>query len=147
MDNWLEASDVLHDTDRPFQVRSDTTVVRVLGTAYNVDRQDSNRVVVDVYRGAVALESSTSNSRVLHKGERRRVLDGGVTTAPAVRIAKAQPRPDWTAGWFEANDVSLHVLIAKVQRYSAKPITVRDDVTASLPVSGPYRASSLKPNI
>lgn len=131
--------DVRHDADRPFQVRSDSTLVRVLGTAFNVDRQDDNRVVVDVYRGAVALKSSTSVSRVLHKGERSRVLDGGITTAPAVRVAKVQPRPDWTAGWFEATDVPLHVLIAKVQRYSAQPISVEDDRTAKLPVSGRFR--------
>lgn len=131
--------DVRHDPDRPFYVRSDTTKVRVLGTAFNVDRQAANRVIVDVYRGAVAVEADKAAPRVLHRGERSRVLNGGISTSPAIQLATAQARPDWTAGWFEATDVPLAVLVAKVQRHVSQPISFADQSLATLPVSGRFR--------
>jgi len=136
--------DVAHERWRPFLVRSGDTSVAVLGTAFNVDRQDATRTAVEVYRGAVALDAGQSDHLVLRKGDRARVVDDRITTQapnPAAG-ATAAARPDWTAGWFEASDVPLSVLIAKVQRHSAKPIRLRDPALAALPVSGRFRVSN-----
>lgn len=135
--------DVAHERWRPFYVQSGATSVSVLGTAFNVDRQSATRTAVEVYRGAVALDAGQSDHLVLRKGDRARVVDDRITTlAPNPTVgAIASAKPDWTAGWFEAADVPLSVLIAKVQRHSARPIRLRDPALGALPVSGRFRVS------
>lgn len=132
--------DVTHDADRPFEVESGDTRVRVLGTAFNVDRQSANRTVVEVYRGAVAVASEGTTRRVLRKGEQTRVLAGRIAEPVRAHPATAD-QPDWTSGWFEADDVPLSVLIAKVQRYASQPIRLTGAKTADIPVSGRFRIS------
>ena len=135
--------DVAHERWRPFLVRSGSTSVRVLGTAFNVDRQSATRTAVEVYRGAVTLEAPRAEDIVLHKGDRARVVNDRIApqaTNPDAHVA-GHDRPDWTAGWFEAADVPMSVLIAKVQRYSVRPIRLRDPRLAALPVSGRFQVS------
>ena len=135
--------DVAHERWRPFLVRSGSTSVRVLGTAFNVDRQSATRTAVEVYRGAVTLEAPRAEDIVLHKGDRARVVDDRIAAQAPNPDANAagHDRPDWTAGWFEAADVPMSVLIAKVQRYSVRPIRLRDPRLAALPVSGRFQVS------
>ena len=135
--------DVAHERWRSFHVHSGETTVAVLGTAFNVDRQDATRTAVEVYRGAVALDAGQSDHLVLRKGDRARVVNDRITTQAPDPTAGAivAARPDWTAGWFEATDVPLSVLIAKVQRHSARTIRLRDAALGALPVSGRFRVS------
>lgn len=133
--------DVQHEAHRPFVVHSDATAVRVLGTAFNVDRQSMTRTVVEVYRGAVALEAAGAKTTVLRRGSRARVLDGRIAPqAPVLRYA-VQDRPDWQSGWFEAADVPMGVLVDKMQRYCDRPIRLDDPTVAAMPVSGRFRVS------
>ncbi|MEZ0496692.1 FecR family protein [Sphingomonas sp. IW22] len=130
--------DVTHDPHRPFEVRSGNASVRVLGTAFNVDRQSDSRTVVEVYRGAVAVEAAAASPLVLKKGQQTRIL-GKDVVAPAQPRSGAAQTPDWTTGWFEANDVPLSVLIAKVQRHARQTIRIESAEVADLPVSGRFR--------
>ncbi|MBB5684862.1 FecR family protein [Sphingobium boeckii] len=135
--------DVAHERWRPFLVKSGSTSVRVLGTAFNVDRQSATRTAVEVYRGAVTLDTPRTQDIVLHKGDHARVVDDRITaqaTNPNAGVGR-HDKPDWTAGWFEASDVPMSVLIAKVQRYSLRPIRLRDPKMAALPVSGRFQVS------
>ena len=133
--------DVAHERWRPFLVRSGSTSVRVLGTAFNVDRQSATRTAVEVYRGAVTLEAPRAEDIVLHKGDRARVVNDRIAPQATNPDVAGHDRPDWTAGWFEAADVPMSVLIAKVQRYSVRPIRLRDPRLAALPVSGRFKVS------
>lgn len=129
--------DVRHETSRTFQVASDSTSVRVLGTAFNVDRQSPTRTAVAVYRGAVEVGVAGQANLILRKGEGTRVVNGHI--AALARVADTVP--DWKSGWFEAADIPLGVLIGKVQRYSTRPIVVQDAALLALPISGRFRIS------
>jgi transmembrane sensor len=129
--------DVHHESARSFQVASGTTSVRVLGTAFNVDRQSATRTAVSVYRGAVEVAVDGKPDRVLHKGDGARVVDGRVTEQPRI----VESSPDWKSGWFVASDVPLGVLISKVQRYSARPIELHGSTLQTLPISGRFHVS------
>lgn len=132
--------DVHHETDRSFTVHSGSTSVRVLGTAFNVDRQGPDRTVVEVYRGAVALESGRDENLVLRKGQGARVIRDGLAR-PTGFDPIAHARPDWQSGWFEAADVPMNVLVAKVQRYTGRPIRFGNAGIAARPVSGRFHVS------
>lgn len=129
--------DVHHERARIFRVASGTTTVRVLGTAFNVDRQGPTRTAVAVYRGAVEVGVAGEADLVLRKGDGARVVDGHVSAQSRI----ADSAPDWKSGWFEASDVPLGVLIGKVQRYSARPILLRDAALQTLPISGRFHVS------
>ena len=129
--------DVRHENARTFEVASGSTAVRVLGTAFNVDRQGPSRTVVAVYRGAVDVAVDGERDLVLRKGDAAHVLDGHIAAQPRT----AETAPAWKSGWFEASNVPLGVLIDKVQRYSARPILVKDRAVLTLPISGRFRIS------
>jgi len=129
--------DVRHERARIFRVASGTTSVRVLGTAFNVDRQGPMRTAIMVYRGAVEVGVAGKADVVLRKGDGARVVDGHVVAQPRV----AAVAPDWKSGWFEASDIPLGVLIGKVQRYSPRPILLRDRSLQALPISGRFHVS------
>lgn len=129
--------DVRHESVRTFRVASGSTTVRVLGTAFNVDRQSATRTAVAVYRGAVEVGVAGEADLVLRKGDGARVVDGHVTAQPHIAVSA----PDWKSGWFEASDIPLGVLIGKVQRYSARPILLQDAALQALPISGRFHVS------
>ena len=129
--------DVRHESARAFRVESGSTTVRVLGTAFNVDRQGPTRTAVAVYRGAVEVGVADQADLVLRKGDGARVVDGHVTAQPRIAVSA----PDWKSGWFEASDIPLGVLIGKVQRYSARPILLQDAALQALPISGRFHVS------
>lgn len=129
--------DVRHERARLFEVASGTTAVRVLGTAFNVDRQSPTRTAVAVYRGAVEVAVVGERDLVLRKGDGARVVDGHIAAQPHT----AEAAPAWKSGWFEASNVPLGVLIDKVQRYSARPILVDDRAVLALPISARFRIS------
>jgi len=129
--------DVRHERVRIFRVASGTTSVRVLGTAFNVDRQSPTRTAVVVYRGAVEVGVAGETELVLNTGYGARVVDGHVSAQRRI----AGGAPDWKSGWFEASDVPLGVLIDKVQRYSARPILLQDRALQALPISGRFHVS------
>jgi transmembrane sensor len=126
--------DVRHEAIRAFRVTSGSTTVSVLGTAFNVDRQDTNRTIIEVYRGAVELDVGASPHRILRKGEGARVVDGHISTQPSVSDAG----PEWKSGWFDATNVPLGVLISKVQRYSKRSIIISEKGLADIPISGRF---------
>lgn len=133
--------DVRHERWRRFEVHSGATAVRVLGTAFNVDRQSPTRTAVEVFRGAVALEARGDADIVLRKGERARVIGDHISTQTAATLVKMGDRPDWTSGWFEAADVPMNVLLAKAQRHSPRPIRLVDPAIGAMPVSGRFHVS------
>jgi transmembrane sensor len=133
--------DIHHEAARPFVVHSGSTDVRVLGTAFNVDLQGPGRTIVQVFRGAVALDSGRAQSVVLRRGEGARVVNDRLAARPAAFDIAQHGRPDWRSGWFEAADVPMGVLVDKVRRYSDMPIRFTDPALAERPVSGRFRVS------
>ena len=88
--------DVRHESARTFEVASGGTAVRVLGTAFNVDRQSPTRTVVAVYRGAVDVAVAGEHNLVLRKGDAAHVVDGHIAAQPRT----AETAPAWKSGWF-----------------------------------------------
>jgi transmembrane sensor len=69
---------VTHNPARPFRVDSDSTVVKVLGTWFAVNRRSSS-VTVSVLKGRVAVDDSvlTDGERVLTAGEEVKIMSTG----------------------------------------------------------------------
>lgn len=131
--------DVRHEARRTFRVKSGDASIRVLGTAFNVDHQAPDRTAVEVYRGAVEIGGADGGRQVLKTGGAANVLAGRISLRPGPR----QDRPEWEAGWFDASDIPLGVLIDKIRRYAPQPIVASDPTLLNLPVSGRFHISDV----
>ncbi|QYF85646.1 FecR domain-containing protein [Brevundimonas sp. PAMC22021] len=127
--------DVPHD-GRPFSVGVGDGVVQVMGTAFNVDRSEGGRTEVDLYRGAVRINTRTGTSMALVPGERG-VLEHG----RARKAAFTPSAPDWMGGWFDTSDATLSQLVEEMDRFSQTPIVVADERARRIRISGRFRVA------
>lgn len=114
--------DVTHDPSRPFLVSASDRTVRVLGTSFVV-RRDAGRVDVTLLSGSVAVERSGATTVQLQPGERYRQLrdQPARIDRPRIDIVTA-----WRSGKLLLDDTPLADAIAEMNRYSSRPIILRD---------------------
>src|SRR5262249_53909848 len=70
--------DVKHDARRPFRVDAGPAQVRVLGTAFDLDRHAAGQVDLAVYRGAVRLQATGGGWERVVRGQRAAVIGGEI---------------------------------------------------------------------
>lgn len=127
--------DVAHDPARPFTVYAGDGMVRVLGTAFNVDRT-VGRMEVAVYRGAVRLAGrGDARGEWVPAGWRGHVVRGHA--GPAVRFDARTD--DIRQGWLDVDALRLGDLVAILNRRSGPIIQPPPARLADLPISGRFR--------
>ncbi|ATY31558.1 FecR family protein [Sphingomonas psychrotolerans] len=126
--------DVAHERLRGFAVDAGGAKVSVLGTAFDVDRVDRDTRVIQVYRGMVGVHAGSgrqwrlpAGSGLELEGERVRSLKGS-----------GDKRPDWTQGWFEANETPVRQLVQRLNRSIDRPIVLADPSIGALLVTGRF---------
>lgn len=127
--------DVTHDAKRPFTVRAGDGAVRVLGTAFYVDRT-AGRMDLAVYRGAVRLAGrGDARGEWVPAGWRGHVVHGHAS--PAARFdARAD---DLRRGWLDVDALRLGDLVTILNRRSGPAIKPPPAPLADLPISGRFR--------
>ncbi len=125
--------DVAHDADRPFEVLAGSAEIRVLGTAFDVNRS-ADGVELAVYRGRVKL-MAFGTQLILTAGQRT-TLSNGQMSAPTTFDPSA---PDWRTGWLDTEGVTLANLVERLNRHSAHRISITDPRIAAIQVSGRFR--------
>lgn len=128
--------DVRHEAWRPFRVASGDNEVKVLGTAFNVDRQSDTSIFVEVFRGRVGLGPRNGRLVPIEKGNAGHMAGKRLILS---RLDPSQQEPEWKSGWFDAAEVPLPVLIDKLNRYSAKPIVIRRRDLLQRSITGRFR--------
>lgn len=132
--------DVAHDPARPFTVRAGDGVVRVLGTAFNVDRT-AGRMDVAVYRGAVRLAGrDDARGEWVPAGWRGHVVRGHAR--PAARFDARMD--DAGQGWLDVDGLRLVDLVAILNRRSGPVIVPPPAPLANLPISGRFRTDDAR---
>ncbi len=133
---------------RPFLVEAGPASVRVVGTRFNVDRQQ-DAVRVSVAEGRVAVHAGGASS-LLEPGQQVRVQDGRLGAVAKVEGAEVGA---WKDGQLLFERTPLREVLGVLQRYHAKPLRLVDPALGSLPVSGVFdsahvdRLLSLLPGI
>ncbi|WP_447756637.1 FecR family protein [Sphingopyxis fribergensis] len=132
--------DVAHAADRPFSVIVAGRKVTALGTLFEV-RLDQNRLRVTLLRGRVRVDeqpAATAATKVpaptfLSPGEQFSLATG---LAPVVQSVDVEQQLLWRQSLVEFDDAPIGDAIAELNRYSAKPIVVRDPRVADMRISG-----------
>lgn len=122
-------------TWRPFEVAAGDTTVRVVGTAFDVMRQNTE-VAVTVLSGIVDVRGRDGEVTRLVAGDRVRSEAGqlGTPDRPDVDTLTA-----WKDGRLVFDRTPLHEVLAQVRRYSLTPVELGGDARlAQMEVTGVF---------
>jgi transmembrane sensor len=123
---------VAKDPVRPFTVSSGDTVVRAVGTRFNVYRQDS-QTTVTVIEGSVVV----ADGEMLNAGHRAEVAAKHITQKPV-----AVPERDiaWRERRLIFEDRTIADVVAEFNRYNTRKIVIEDADLAGERINGVFDA-------
>jgi transmembrane sensor len=147
---------VAHDRARPFLVHAGDSVVRAVGTEFDVRVRDANQIEVIVNDGQVEVQAaeppptagigprprSTPAPRVLEAGERLRTGVADVVVQ-AVSVADLSKTMAWRQGAVVFEGEPLSEAIAELGRYTDTRFVVTDPKITTLPVGGRFRTDDV----
>ena len=129
--------DVAHDGRRPFIVNADGTLVRAIGTKFNV-RLRSDVTELTVIQGVVAVRNGESAVRRIESGRSAAVRSGSIAVTH-LEPATIKQRIAWQEGMVEFQGDTLAQAVEEFNRYRAEPLVIGDPAIASLRVGGAFR--------
>jgi transmembrane sensor len=140
--------DVAHDTRRPFDVHAGSTVVRAVGTSFDVRRRGAEEVDVVVTDGKVLVRSDKSAVEgAMDTSPTAIVTAGEAATAGTTRldVKKVDPRDTtrrlaWQAGELAFQGESLGEVINEFNRYSRRHLELADPSLQNIRVGGNFKA-------
>lgn len=140
---------VAKDTQRPFAIEVDGTLVRATGTAFNV-RRAADGLDVIVTEGRVRLQpagGSASEGWDLAAGERARLAGGGAANQPEIApvdAATLERELSWRAQHLEFEEVPLSVAIAEFNNRNARQLAIGDEAAGAVLIAGTFRADQVE---
>lgn len=129
--------DVAHDAKRPFIVNADGTLVRAVGTMFNV-RLRPDVTELTVIEGIVAVRNGDSAVRRIESGRSAAVRSGSIAVTH-LEPAKIKQRVAWQEGMVEFEGDTLAQAVEEFNRYRPTPLVIGDPAIASLRVGGAFR--------
>ena len=142
----LNAGQALFDISktvyRPFQVDAGAARVTVLGTLFNVAREEQ-AVHVALLRGSVDVQSITdpAQQRRLIPGQQLAVLNGQLQPTDNADTSRVLA---WQDRKLVFSRTPLSQAIAQIQRYRQAPIRLDDPGLADLPISGVFKTDNVE---
>jgi transmembrane sensor len=154
MQNGEAYFSVAPNRERPFIVKVGKLRVRAVGTAFNI-RHSGERVVVTVTKGIVDVysvdpEQLDADAADIVSPAAVRVSAGSALTlaGPGMRPSLAAADPAralaWREGRLEYINEPLSAVIADVNRYSSRPVAIRDAAVAQLTFTGTVFTNSVE---
>jgi transmembrane sensor len=149
---------VAHDAARPFYVHAGDSVVRAVGTAFEVrvlaDQHvdivvDEGRVEVRPAAMTVALRNGASPAheatavRAISAGQRLSTASKDLTVTP-VSEQQLSSELAWREGAIIFDGEALGEAVVEIERYTDARITISDPATAALRVGGRFRTGDLQ---
>ena len=123
--------DVVHDASKPFEVRSEEAVIRVLGTAFDVAQREAG-LSVEVRDGTVGV-----NKQYRLGAGQRLWIDRNTGNATQSLVM-----PDEVAGWIKGaqffENASVAQVVEQLDRYQRGWIVINDPALANKRVTGLY---------
>jgi transmembrane sensor len=126
---------VAHDVLRPFSVAAGRQDIVATGTSFNVDLL-GRQLLVTLLEGHVIVMPHEGDKRIeMDAGEQLVIAPVGVPHITHVNVDHAVA---WEKGRLVFQDEPLASVVRRVGRYSAHPITISDETTANLRISGVF---------
>lgn len=123
--------EVASDAKRPFTVRTTHGTAEALGTAFNVFANAAFTAVA-VTEGRVGVTSPDGDTGTLQATQRARLAEGDLVLENAPRPADIAA---WRTGRLVYDGITLQALVADLNRYLPKPMSLADARLADMSVS------------
>ena len=138
LDKGEAVFEVSKEPARPFQVAAGSALITVTGTKFSVG-VINNVVDVRVFEGSVIVGRQVGDSLNLTGGERA-LIDSyrGV----AVSTISDDALATWESGWIETDAMALSHVVARLNRYTTKPIIISSEELKTRAVYGRFRLDS-----
>ncbi|HEX3845644.1 MAG TPA: FecR domain-containing protein [Steroidobacteraceae bacterium] len=137
--------DVVHDPARPFYVHAADTVIRDVGTQFEVRLHSDRDIDVLVDEGQVEVRGPVAADwvRALSAGEQLFIA------GPRLKVMSVSPRQvaddlAWREGALVFDGEPLSQALAEVGRYTRTRIVLVGPKVASLPISGRFRTDDVQ---
>ena len=121
---------------RPFVVEAGGTETRALGTRFDVYLPKGDGVQVTLLEGFVRVSEDAAGGNVILSPGEQMTLRAGERTVSSVDTSQFKT---WAPGMIPFTDVTLAIVAAQLNRYSATKIRV-DEAIAGGRISGAFRA-------
>lgn len=133
---------VAHDSKRPFEVIAGTTVVRAVGTRFNVDRR-GERTTVTVLEGRVVVQQrgpeKIATPAVLAAAER--VIVTSSRMGATERVENVAPVTAWTQRRLIFNDRPIGEVAEEFNRYNRLQVAIIDPELRRQEITGVFDAN------
>ena len=138
--------DVVHDEKRPFVVDAGSSVIRDIGTRFNVNRT-TNSVRIGVLEGRVEVrrtDAATIAPVTLGRGQGAQIVEARDPARSGPILVTVQESPGaWRDGRLVFDNVRLADLSADVNRYYAPGVTLGSATVGDLRVTAAFRTSEI----
>jgi transmembrane sensor len=138
--------DVVHDASRPFVVDAGSSMIRDIGTRFNVNRTSSS-VRIGVLEGRVEVrrtDAATVAPVTLGRGQGAQVVQAANPSLSGPIVVTTQEAPGaWRDGRLVFDNVRLADLSADVNRYYAPGVTLGSAAVGDLRVTAAFRTSEI----
>jgi len=104
--------EVKHNDHSPFIVHSGGVQVKVLGTKFNVSAYNSNKVLVTLVKGKVAV-TAPSGKATLHVGDQVQILNGDVKK----QQVDTETYTSWVDGTYEFDDMPMEEIMKQLSSW------------------------------
>ncbi|WP_262071853.1 FecR domain-containing protein [Stenotrophomonas sp. Marseille-Q5258] len=126
---------------RPLRVQAGNSTIEDIGTTFQVERWQDNRIDVALLDGAVEVRSDGTQGGHLmlsQPGQQLQVqASGQITPGPTLPQGTADA---WLDGRLVFDATPLQTVVERMNRYHATPMVIADPAIAALAVSGTFRA-------
>ena len=131
--------DVAHDAQHPFSVSAGSRRFTAVGTAFEV-RLDPAQVKITMVAGKVAVERVDAavgpQRRYIVAGDQLTAAGGAPDRVERVDVERAT---SWSEGRIVFSDAPLAEVVAEINRYSARPVSIGDPALAEMRVGGMFK--------
>ncbi|WP_422506606.1 FecR family protein [Stenotrophomonas sp. GZD-301] len=126
---------------RPLRVLAAHSTIEDIGTTFQVERWQDDRIDVALLEGAVEVRSEGAQGghhALSQPGQQLQVqTTGRITPGPTLVQGTADA---WLDGRLVFDATPLQAVVERMNRYHATPLVIADPAIASLAVSGTFRA-------
>jgi len=121
--------EVAKDATKPFNVKTATQTIRVLGTHFNVNAYaDEETVKTTLLEGSVKVSSST-NQLVIKPGQQSVMNNSGAYEV--INDADIDEITAWKNGMFQFNDASIQTIMRQISRWYNVDVEFKGPIPAS----------------
>lgn len=130
--------DVAHDAERPFRVRAGDRIVTAHGTRFDV-RLDDGALRVLLAEGSVSVADASAASAATARLRPNDLLIADARGVRVRRVADVSRFESWRDGVIIFDDAPLSEVVAEINRYATRPLSLADEKVARVRISGVYQ--------